>query len=394
MTLPTPTFTFNIPSIHDGIPLDCRLFAPKSNKVELPVKGAILAHPYAPLGGCFDDPIVTQIGSVLLKEGFFVYLFNFRGAQQSSGRTSWSGKPELADYVSVYGFMLHFLRCIDSCMKQLKPEMSLGPALAFIPTLILGGYSYGSMMVMHLPSVQNVMKIFKEASATSPETSIRSRATDIAKRWTKEFQRRSQTRGRARESASACGNSLAVAMGESESTSRRRSRDSRRSLDLQGLRKSMDKVRHKLSHSRTDTSCSSDEDGAPPKVEDNDFAPPIIHHLLISPLMPPLMGLLTCFSKLSFPVPQKNPNENSGLNDDSTPALSRCKTLAIYGEGDAFTPRKKFDKWAQNLASMPDSQFQASRIPNGGHFWKRSEEQRQLSEVVRAWVSPVNRITQ
>lgn len=41
-------------------------------------KAAIIAHPYAPLGGSCDDYIVQQTAGILLKQGFVVGLFNFR----------------------------------------------------------------------------------------------------------------------------------------------------------------------------------------------------------------------------------------------------------------------------------------------------------------------------
>jgi alpha/beta superfamily hydrolase len=37
-----------------------------------------VAHPYAPLGGCYDDPVVNFIGAQLLQAGYVVGTFNFR----------------------------------------------------------------------------------------------------------------------------------------------------------------------------------------------------------------------------------------------------------------------------------------------------------------------------
>ena len=132
--LPEATYTFTVPSIHDRIPLDCRIYHPKSSisathtdktkrpdpqaqrqgrssltprsdthpctpeepirddvsnstvsriddmqrKLESGVRGAIIAHPYAPLGGSSDDPVVQAVGKSLLDCGFVVGTFNFR----------------------------------------------------------------------------------------------------------------------------------------------------------------------------------------------------------------------------------------------------------------------------------------------------------------------------
>jgi hypothetical protein len=85
-----PAYSFTIPSLHDDAPLDCRIYHPKSfnaifaNAVENghAIRGAVIAHPYAPLGGCYDDPIVLAVTKCLLKEGFVVGTFNFRSVSQ------------------------------------------------------------------------------------------------------------------------------------------------------------------------------------------------------------------------------------------------------------------------------------------------------------------------
>jgi hypothetical protein len=82
--LPQPTI-LTIPSIHDDTVLDCRIYIPPnllvsllSEKTVWRKKSAIVAHPYAPLGGCYDDPMVDMVASALLDQGFFVGTFNFR----------------------------------------------------------------------------------------------------------------------------------------------------------------------------------------------------------------------------------------------------------------------------------------------------------------------------
>ena len=81
MSLPSPTCAFTIPSVHDDTILSCRLYLPRerlapSNDHE--TNGAIIAHPYAPLGGCYDDPVVESLGGVLLGAGYVIATFNFR----------------------------------------------------------------------------------------------------------------------------------------------------------------------------------------------------------------------------------------------------------------------------------------------------------------------------
>lgn len=82
--LPQPSLSFTIPSVYDGTKLDCRLFHPPSlgdpSQPGRPWTGdiALVAHPYAPLGGSFDDPIVDVIAGTLLQLGCLVATFNFR----------------------------------------------------------------------------------------------------------------------------------------------------------------------------------------------------------------------------------------------------------------------------------------------------------------------------
>lgn len=82
--LPRPCLSFTLPSIYDDTKLDCRLYHPlclrDPSHSETPWSGhaAVVAHPYAPLGGCFDDPIVDLAAGTLLQLGFLVATFNFR----------------------------------------------------------------------------------------------------------------------------------------------------------------------------------------------------------------------------------------------------------------------------------------------------------------------------
>lgn len=67
------------------------------------------------------------------------YLMLNRGAMDSQGSTSWTGKPELTDYVSVYLFMVHLMDSPD-VMKNIISGRER-------PLLVLGGYSYVSFSI-------------------------------------------------------------------------------------------------------------------------------------------------------------------------------------------------------------------------------------------------------
>ncbi|KAL4743973.1 Alpha/Beta hydrolase protein [Aspergillus similis] len=165
--LSSPTHSFSIPSIYDSTQLACRIYFPqqvliRNDTSQWRVRGAIVAHPYASLGGCYDDPVVSLIGGELLEAGYVVGTFNFRGAGGSHGRTSWTAKPELADYVSFYGFMMLYLSCLTRQLEKNSEEIHL----------ILGGYSYGSFIASHLPASQVVAELIIDALQGTPAHEI------------------------------------------------------------------------------------------------------------------------------------------------------------------------------------------------------------------------------
>lgn len=87
-TLPAPTISFTIPSLHDTTVLSCRVYHPDSlSATALSWRGeedgwggqvAVFAHPYAPLGGSADDGIVDVVAGALVRGGYLVGTFNFR----------------------------------------------------------------------------------------------------------------------------------------------------------------------------------------------------------------------------------------------------------------------------------------------------------------------------
>lgn len=85
---PEPHYSFTVPSIHDDTTLDCRIYHPdvfsrpssRSSEPEKPWrrKGIVMAHPYAPMGGSYDDRIVGIVVEEFLALGYVVGTFNFR----------------------------------------------------------------------------------------------------------------------------------------------------------------------------------------------------------------------------------------------------------------------------------------------------------------------------
>lgn len=89
----------------------------------------------------------------------------YSGASYSGGSTSWTGKPEMGDYISAYGFML-------------KYSQLLGPAKPV--ELVLAGYSYGSMIASHQPNVEDVISLFSKPTGDSITARVLVKAKNLA----------------------------------------------------------------------------------------------------------------------------------------------------------------------------------------------------------------------
>lgn len=87
----TPEISFTIPSVHDNVPLDCRIYHPtrelattSDSEETWRSRGAIIAHPYTSFGGSYDDFVVLSTVAEVLELGFVVGTFNFRYPQEWS----------------------------------------------------------------------------------------------------------------------------------------------------------------------------------------------------------------------------------------------------------------------------------------------------------------------
>ncbi|KAK9481386.1 hypothetical protein V1514DRAFT_323671 [Lipomyces japonicus] len=101
------------------------------NKLQ-PVLGVVIAHPYPPLGGSKNDPVVRYFARKLIQKFQYeavVYAFNFKGV---TTRTSWTSKSEQQD-----------LSGVISALTQSYP---------LVRTVLIVGYSYGAMIASKIDS--------------------------------------------------------------------------------------------------------------------------------------------------------------------------------------------------------------------------------------------------
>ncbi|KAI4721493.1 hypothetical protein E4T48_02233 [Aureobasidium sp. EXF-10727] len=416
MTDSTPVYSFTIPSVSDGTLLDCRIYHPASfqdaqSTRQQTRKAAVIAHPYAPLGGSMDDAVVITVVEQLLDQDFVVGTFNFRygsrldivdydlGAANSQGSTSWTGKAERDDYISVAGHLLLYINQIktprsnDASPKQ-SPTGVVSSLLSENITLILGGYSYGSLIVTRLPPTAEILAIFRKTQSSIWVSEILLRAKELALQTTTSFSSQLDTRGRVSDTPSRrqhkrqSSSQHSIVFGGSDSPSPA----DRHSTDLVHKGKEVPaRIKHamhlprKKSASSTPTlpSDSSANDSLTEAVEDLPHV--LTRYLLISPLLPPLSNFLSLStSSLMFWRHADFAKHN----------FVRYPTLVIFGTKDVFTSSHKLDGWCKKMkecalqaaGSNGQSSFRWKKIEGAGHFWREHGVEAQLTDSLREWV--------
>ncbi|KAL2755657.1 hypothetical protein ACRALDRAFT_1076818 [Sodiomyces alcalophilus JCM 7366] len=418
--LPEPTLRFTLPSVHDDTIIDCRVYHPHALTAFYhgpPWKrhAAIVAHPYAPLGGSYDDPIVDVVGETLLRAGFVVGTFNFRGAANSAGRTSWSSKAERGDYMSFVGFMIHYIHFLDPNAVR-SPDRNATPADSGTlshtseasttdgegegesdsrPLFVCAGYSYGAMITSQVPPLRDILAQFEEPKITSAAADIRLRAQHLAERQNTlmadlrsghsmsprkdrglRFGGDEGEQGRSHDMRRPHSphTEAKLRKGVNELLARRRGR--RRRLSS---RHSDDKDANGNANS-TDTRLAHRSDDEVPqhleKVADLIQVRPA--YLLVSPLQ----GVITHLATMSFLAP---------LSSDAAQAaedkLVTAPTLAVFGDRDVFVPMSKLRAWVDRLENINGSRFRGEEIKTAGHFWVEKMVLYKLRDAVAHFVT-------
>jgi alpha/beta superfamily hydrolase len=357
-----------------------------------------MAHPYAPMGGSYDDRVVGIVIDEFLSAGFMVGTFNFRGAHGSKGRTSWSGRPELDDYTSFAAFFMHYMSYLQPSLPHhlvFAPEQPLMSPSSIepvqmqndvCPLVVLGGYSYGSLILRNLPPVPTILQPFSAPLAGSAADEIVLRARKLADQSNMEWVTlaRDETRARKKNRAKHSSQPSITMGGEETNPSKRRSsREVRRSLEGSTRLEIRTRLRS-LSHKRRDHNEPTtptkveDEAATPTKVENTDFTIPDTRYLIISPLTPPLSSLAAPALIHKFWGRSK---------DDHQEVVGKHTCLAIYGDQDIFTSAKKLRDWAEQLKANPASRFRSVEVAGAGHFWVERGVEEQLRVALKEWIT-------
>lgn len=310
------------------------------------------------------------------------------------------------DYISFIGLFVHYLTELEfpsSSVDRLSPIQSRAPPPGLTPTeftsaitsvpitpnlqgvlLILGGYSYGSLIASHLPAIDAILEKFTNIANGSVEAEIRLRAQSLSTQWNKEANESRMGQGLRANHKLGGSSRLSFGGEETEPGSTRTSRESRRSLDM--IRRSVDRSRKLILR----TQCAQVETSNEAHFGFTKIPEPQICYLLISPLLPPISLLLTMFSRLSGPFSFKDDarssQNNSKTSSTTEEQLVNHPTLAIYGDSDFFTSRKNLRKWAEGLSERPSSMFRFREIGGAGHFWQEDGVDAKMRASLREWL--------
>ena len=251
-------------------------------------------------------------------------------------------------------------------------------------TLLLGGYSYGSLITSNLPNTETILSHFSTVHKGTSEAEIRLRAFHMSTQWNAEVTPRPM-RGR---SLAVSTHAITLGGEESEPGTRRNSRDSRSSLEFVRRNKDLPRARRSSTRHSTDIDAPLLEE----KLGNMRMAEPHTIYLLISPLLPPVSMFATMFNKPGALLKWQggSPDVTNGdVNPIAEEKFRRHATLAIYGDKDFFTSHKRLRKWAERLTSAIDSHFTFREIHNAGHFWHEEGVDAEMRKCIREWVIDV-----
>lgn len=241
------------------------------------------------------------------------------------------------------------------------------------PVVVLGGYSYGSLILKHLPPVPTILQPFSTPLAGSAADEIVLRARKLAAQSNLDWINLARDETRARKSRPGHDLSAPVMIGGEETSphKRRSSKDVRRSLEG-GSRLEIRTRLRSLSHRRHD----HNEAIAPPETKSVSITMPNVRYLLISPLTPPISTVVA--PALGYKFWGKSREEYQEV-------IGKHASLAIYGDQDIFSSSKKIRDWADQLKAVPTSRFTSVEIAGAGHFWAEPDVEVRLRSALEEW---------
>jgi len=240
--------------------------------------------------------------------------------------------------------------------------------------VVLGGYSYGSLILRHLPPILSIIQPFSSPPDGSAANEILLRAHALSDQanleWLNQARDRERQRRRGHEA------SLSVTMGGEETSPEKRrisrevkrSMDGHRSLDLSNRLRS-------LNHRRRNGDVTPT--GIGPVSARPSITVPQVRYLLVSPLTAPTSTVLAPALARGF--------WNKSAQSNSQEAYTRHETLAVFGDQDVFSSAKKMRQWVEAMHQCCGTRFSHAEVNGAGHFWHEESAESGLREALRNW---------
>lgn len=307
-------------------------------------------------------------------------LITRRGVGRSGGKSTWSSKAELQDYISFVGFFMYYLSNLHPAIPEAEDDFyALAPVISGVPAarppanLLLAGYSFGALLTRHLPQVPVILGRFAKVLKTSTEAEIRVRASKLAAVTTidllcRKFTSRKESRRISKGKAPDRGNGATPV---SEKTLQDWIEEKKGYLAL---------VQSPFERKEKRNSWADEDIDLPPSDEDFlprvDIPTPKSHYLLVSLILEPLSLFTTGFRRL------RDTHE-----DHLDEKFLYNTTLVIHGGKDRVTSLRKIADWGVELTDNSDGRFTNMRYDKGGHFWRDEDDYMVLRWEISRWVS-------
>jgi hypothetical protein len=281
-------------------------------------------------------------------------------------------------------------------------------------TLLLSGYSYGSLILSRLPPISEILTRFENAphGTTAAEIILRSyrlaqESTSLLLELQQKQQRQPQTppetRGRRLIPADLPKPRLrasAVVVGGEETLpqERRRSRETSRGASI--VRRSVEvpmrikaRVRRRSSGilrpgsngtgAREDAKASDESvvgaglrASASPQTSVPDVS---VKYLLVSPVLPPLAHTLV--------PPVSWAGLKGGVEKGTGFGALTCPTLIVWGSVDSFTSNRRLKAWVERLSKTAGPGTLRWRDFEGaGHFWREAGVMKMMTGEIGEWI--------
>lgn len=300
--------------------------------------------------------------------------------------------------MSVIGFIVYYIHYLDPFRPTTTTlDGSLDPAAVAAPrplqpNLLIGGYSYGSIITMQMPALEVVLERFVSPATGSAAAQIRLRAEHLATQYNEVLRSAREARAEKR-SRSYARTSLRVGGDEEPGSPRRSGESERRSFSMDAeekVRKSLHELFHRHKERGAELGHPAHSAHGHTVTEEerlqavSGLIVPRPSYLLISPVQGIARHLAIMDMWPSHSSRSQEINPGSGETK-----LVMNPTLAVYGDRDGFVAAAKLRTWARRLSAQEGSQFRAIEVRSAGHFWHEEGVLLQLQTAVEDFAKSV-----